>query len=450
MDKENKAKGLKIKTVNYIMILVACVIYGFLLYETIQLTNKYQDLTENTDAYIVCEKAAIMENKGSDILTEEVRLFVVTGEIEHANAYFKEANETKNREHALKILEQYHDHDKIYEYLEEALKNSNELMEREVYAMRLTAEAKQLDMSSIPEQISEVTLSEKHAALSKEEKEKLARDMVFGTAYKDKKQLIVNNISYGTDYILNSVENAQESSKTELDDSLKRQRVAITLLFCMNIILFFVVTLLIVKPLQVYIKCISENKSLEIIGSYEFKYLALTYNDIYELNASNEVMLRKKAEYDAVTGILNRTVFEQLKEGLKNFQTPMALLLVDVDLFKEVNDTYGHEIGDKVLRKVAQMLYASFRSSDFVARIGGDEFAVIMTDVTKDQTEVIQNKIQIINDHLTRGVDGLPKVSLSVGAAFSLEGFDQDLYKNADRALYQVKEQGRCGCSFYN
>ena len=450
MDKENKAKGLKIKTVNYIMILVACVIYGFLLYETIQLTNKYQDLTENTDAYIVCEKAAIMENKGSDILTEEVRLFVVTGEIEHANAYFKEANETKNREHALKILEQYHDHDKIYEYLEEALKNSNELMEREVYAMRLTAEAKQLDMSSIPEQISEVTLSEKHAALSKEEKEKLARDMVFGTAYKDKKQLIVNNISYGTDYILNSVENAQESSKTELDDSLKRQRVAITLLFCMNIILFFVVTLLIVKPLQVYIKCISENKSLEIIGSYEFKYLALTYNDIYELNASNEVMLRKKAEYDAVTGILNRTVFEQLKEGLKNFQTPMALLLVDVDLFKEVNDTYGHEIGDKVLRKVAQMLYASFRSSDFVARIGGDEFAVIMTDVTKDQTEVIQNKIQIINDHLTRGVDGLLKVSLSVGVAFSLEGFDQDLYKNADRALYQVKEQGRCGCSFYN
>lgn len=450
MDKENKAKGLKIKTVNYIMILVACVIYGFLLYETIQLTNKYQDLTESTDAYIVCEKAAIMENKGSDILTEEVRLFVVTEEIEHANAYFKEANETKNREHALKILEQYHDHDKIYEYLEEALKNSNELMEREVYAMRLAAEAKQLDMSSIPEQISEVTLSAQHAALSREEKEKLAMDMVFGTAYKDKKQLIVNNISYGTDYILNSVENAQERSKTELDDSLKRQRVAITLLFCMNIILFFIVTLLIVKPLQVYIKCISENKSLEIIGSYEFKYLALTYNDIYELNASNEVMLRKKAEYDAVTGILNRTVFEQLKEGLKNFQTPMALLLIDVDLFKNVNDTYGHEIGDKVLRKVAQMLYASFRSSDFVARIGGDEFAVIMTDVTPKQRDVILNKVQTVNDHLGRGQDGLPKVSLSVGVAFSSEGFDQDLYKNADRALYQVKEQGRCGCSFYN
>ena len=450
MNKENKAKGLKIKTVNYIMILVACVIYGFLLYETIQLTNKYQDLTESTDAYIVCEKAAIMENKGSDILTEEVRLFVVTGEIEHANAYFKEANETKNREHALKILEQYHDHDKIYEYLEEALKNSNELMEREVYAMRLAAEAKQLDMSSIPEQISEVTLSAQHAALSREEKEKLAMDMVFGTAYKDKKQLIVNNISYGTDYILNSVENAQERSKTELDDSLKCQRVAITLLFCMNIILFFIVTLLIVKPLQVYIKCISENKSLEIIGSYEFKYLALTYNDIYELNASNEVMLRKKAEYDAVTGILNRTVFEQLKEGLKNFQTPMALLLIDVDLFKNVNDTYGHEIGDKVLRKVAQMLYASFRSSDFVARIGGDEFAVIMTDVTPKQRDVILNKVQTVNDHLGRGQDGLPKVSLSVGVAFSSEGFDQDLYKNADRALYQVKEQGRCGCSFYN
>ena len=450
MEKDNKAKGLKIKTINYIMILVACVLYAFLLYETIQLTNKYQDLTESTDAYIICEKAAIMENKGSDILTEEVRLFVVTGEMEHANAYFKEANDTKNREHALKTLEQYHDHDKIYEYLEEALKNSNELMEREIYAMRLTAEAKQLDMNSIPEEIREVMLAAEDAALSEEEKEKKAMDMVFGSSYRDKKQLIVNNISYGTDYILNSVENAQVKSERGLYDSLKKQRLFITLLFCMNIALFFVVTLLIVKPLQVYIKCISENKSLEIIGSYEFKYLALTYNDVYELNAANEVMLRKKAEYDAVTGILNRSVFEQLKEGLKNFQMPMALLLIDVDLFKEVNDTYGHEIGDKVLRKVAQMLYASFRSSDFVARIGGDEFAVIMTDVTPKQKDVILNKIQTVNDRLTRGQDGLPKVSLSVGVAFSSEGFDQDLYKNADRALYQVKEQGRCGCSFYN
>ncbi|MDO5392661.1 MAG: GGDEF domain-containing protein [Eubacteriales bacterium] len=450
MEKEKKAKGLKIKTVNYILILVACITYVFLLYETVQLTNKYQDLIESTDAYIMCEKAAIMENKGSDILTEEVRLFVVTGEIEHADAYFKEANETKNREHALKILEQYHNHDRVYEYLEEALKNSNELMEREIYAMRLTAEAKQLDMNSLPEQIREVTLDAQDAALSENEKENLAMDMVFGTAYKDKKQLIVNNISYGTDYILNSVKNAQEQSQTGLYDSMKHQKLAITLLFCMNIALFFVVTLLIVKPLQVYIKCISENRMLEIIGSYEFKYLALTYNDIYELNATNETMLRKQAEYDVVTGILNRSAFEQLKEGLKSFQMPMALLLIDVDLFKEVNDTYGHEIGDKVLRKVAQMLYASFRSSDFVARIGGDEFAVIMTDVTSKQKDVILNKVQTVNDHLGRGQDGLPKVSLSVGVAFSSEGFDQNLYKNADRALYQVKEQGRCGCSFYN
>ena len=230
---------------------------------------------------------------------------------------------------------------------------------------------------------------------------------------------------------------------------MTQQKIFISILFVQNIITFILIICLIVKPLQVYVKCIREEKRLEITGSYEFQYLALTYNDIYEINAANEAMLRHQAEHDPLTGIMNRGAFEHLRQQLKASAKPLALLLVDVDKFKLINDGYGHETGDLVLKKVANLLVENFRVSDYPARIGGDEFAVIMTDVTADMQSVIEGKIYGMNHVLQNPTDGLPKVSLSVGAAFSDNGFTDELYALTDSALYQVKEHGRCGCRFY-
>ena len=91
----------------------------------------------------------------------------------------------------------------------------------------------------------------------------------------------------------------------------------------------------------------------------------------------------------------------------------------------------------------------SFRTRDFVARIGGDEFCVIMTDITEHLGLVIKNKIYMLNRMLQNPDDDFPAVSLSVGVAFTKEGFTEELYRNADRALYYVKGNGRCGISFY-
>ena len=187
---------------------------------------------------------------------------------------------------------------------------------------------------------------------------------------------------------------------------------------------------------------------MEITGSYEFKYLALTYNDIYELNAANEEMLRYRAEHDPMTGIMNRGAFENLKKLMEVKAIPLAFLIIDVDKFKLVNDNFGHEVGDLVLKKVAKLLQESFRATDYPARIGGDEFAVILTDMTVEMQPVIEGKIQKMNEILMNPEDGLPQVSLSVGGAFSEKGFTEDLYKRADVALYEVKEHGRCGCRF--
>ena len=180
------------------------------------------------------------------------------------------------------------------------------------------------------------------------------------------------------------------------------------------------------------------------------RFLALTYNEMYDEREKQESELTYEATHDSLTGLNNRKVFESMKETIEEEQA--ALILVDVDKFKTINDTYGHAMGDKVLIEVAQHLRTAFRSVDYVCRIGGDEFAIIMMHANPGMKAIISEKMERLNESLNhpRRSNDIPPVSLSIGIAFTEKNlkFDQ-LYKNADSALYIVKEKGRCGYGFY-
>jgi len=336
----------------------------------------------------------------------------------------------------------------LYEYTLNTLEQAIEEKDTQVAPQAFMDAVR--DLSSLPQEVQDVVLLSRDEEMGPDEMVRTARDMVFDDGYEEVKELIRSN----TDYFLNAVmewtRDRQTGSSLELKKIMGQQRICISVLFILNTITFILVITLIVKPLQIYINCIKQEKMLEIAGSYEFKYLALTYNDIYEVNAANEVLLRHKAEHDPLTGVINRGAFEQMKELLKASSDPVSLLIIDVDKFKNINDGYGHEVGDQILKKTAGIISEAFRSGDYVARIGGDEFAVIMVNCTKEMQPVIQSKVDNINRTLQNPTDGLPKISLSVGAAFSEKGFSDDLYNKADRALYKVKENGRCGCYFYD
>ena len=127
-----------------------------------------------------------------------------------------------------------------------------------------------------------------------------------------------------------------------------------------------------------------------------------------------------------------------------------ALLLVDVDKFKSINDTYGHDVGDLVLKRVAEVLTYSFRATDLVFRLGGDEFVVIMNNVDSSMSLVVQRKIEQANVMLQKPTNDLPPTSLSVGVAFGdRKNPEGDIFKDADTALYRMKEKGRCGCYIF-
>jgi len=449
MEKEKVAiKGIRIRTLNLIMISVSCILYILLVWVTVYAWQKYENMVASTNEYIQCEEDAALVADGSNYLTEQVRLYTISMDTQHIKNYFVEVYDTKRRDTVLDRLETYHVDEKTYDFLLNALDRSNKLMEQEIYSIKLISVSQKQDMKEFPD-VEKVSLKPEDKLLSEEEMIEKARELVFSYEYQESKEHILTNVSSFLDEIVDDTQQRQLDSSIELKNMLRKQQVLVSILFIENILVFILILRLIIKPLQIYVKNIKNETMLEITGSYEFKYLALTYNNIFELNAANETVLRHQAEHDPLTGIINRGAFDHLKQLFKAKLDPIALLIIDVDKFKLVNDGYGHETGDKVLQKVARLLEESFRSTDFPARIGGDEFAVIITDITEDLKSVIENKINLLNDMLLHPDDGLPAVSLSVGAAFSDCGFADELYSQADEALYDVKKHGRCGLKFY-
>ncbi|MFZ1083733.1 MAG: GGDEF domain-containing protein [Terracidiphilus sp.] len=164
----------------------------------------------------------------------------------------------------------------------------------------------------------------------------------------------------------------------------------------------------------------------------------------------SEERFRHMALHDALTGLATRLLLsdrlEAALESAKRHETGLALLMVDLDKFKDVNDTYGHHAGDEVLRITANRLLDAVRKSDTVARMGGDEFVVLLVDLNdlhfaEKIAANIVNSLALPIPFLGRE---LP-VSVSVGvcAASAKELDTETLMKNADAALYQAKEHGR-------
>ena len=159
---------------------------------------------------------------------------------------------------------------------------------------------------------------------------------------------------------------------------------------------------------------------------------------------------------DALTGLPNRTLFqERLEFGLRQArrnQSELALLFLDLDGFKMVNDTLGHDVGDELLKHVAERLLMCLRDSDTVARLGGDEFTAVLTDV--GSRERVERAAERVIESLCAPVE-LAGRELVVGASVGVAMYPDDgtdvrtLLRSADMAMYQAKAEGRNNVRFY-
>jgi diguanylate cyclase (GGDEF)-like protein len=154
------------------------------------------------------------------------------------------------------------------------------------------------------------------------------------------------------------------------------------------------------------------------------------------------------ATHDGLTGVYNRRRFdEKLTEYTLLFRRtgrPFALLLIDADHFKRINDSHGHAVGDDVLQQLAQLIQSSLRTTDFVARYGGEEFAVLLPEIAQPDTpEVVAEKIRVVVAEAEFPVVGNVTVSIGVGLADPADNSHNVLIKRADQQLYQAKAAGR-------
>ncbi|MCR5608107.1 MAG: GGDEF domain-containing protein [Lachnospiraceae bacterium] len=447
--KRIRDEGLSVKRLNIIMFIVSLIIYTALFYAMSLTGDNYQKTQEMTKTLLEWRKNSYNLQIGSDYLTEEIRSFVATGDKTHLDNYFEEANVTQRREEALSNLKKnLRDSDAI-PALSSAMDESKELMKKEYYAARLAINGYDLETDEFPEEIKAVKLSEKDESLSREEQIHTAIYYLFDEEYNASKMHISNNISNCLNTIEQEIDYKQDEVNLKLEKQLLLERIMTIVLALVTLTIVIITNRLVFNPLNKCVERIRRDSIINLKGAYEVRFLAKNYNLVYYTTKENENQLSYEANHDKLTDLYNRRGYEFL---LKNIDMKTsALLIIDLDNFKDINDTYGHDIGDKVIKKAAKAIFNSFRAQDYVCRIGGDEFAVIMMRADSSMKELIARKVDMINERMsaTDG-DNIPTISCSVGVAFGQEKISvSEAFKRADKALYDAKENGRKGIAFY-
>ena len=450
--KENQNKptkkngGVSIRVVGIITTVVAIglAFYAFAL--SGYLAETETALIEEESRFAECSDAVSNLREASDYLTRASRMFVITGRRAYLDGYANEYSVSGRRERSVDVLKSnlVENQQAIVE-LEKALDSSNGLAKSELAAMRLAADY--YGISDLPEAVAQANTDLFRSAPDKESVLNAARGLVLSDNYDSAKKSILERVDASSAALLEELNEDLRASEDKMRMLGFQLRIVVALLLCAILLFVLALFMYVLKPLGRYVERLSGDEPLEPDGAYELHYLANAYNTIYEDNTKRIEQLRKYAEQDPLTGISNRSGYDSF---LTTHTRNIALLLIDVDNFKNFNEVYGHDTGDAVLIKLAEALVTAFRSTDFPCRIEGDRFAVIMTNMNTELREAILTKIELVHAILDDDASDLPAVTLSVGAAFSTEGMnDQDIYHAASTALVQAKQAQSNSVIFY-
>ena len=202
----------------------------------------------------------------------------------------------------------------------------------------------------------------------------------------------------------------------------------------------------------------------EMVSSYEKCRRCLLQADVASMvkfskqDISLQLKNREKELYkelsatDPLTGAINRRKFDEIAsrevDRFYRYNRPLSIMMLDIDYFKNVNDTYGHSIGDVVLKEFYKICLNAVRNTDIVARIGGEEFAILMPETNLQQANILAKRICKTVSEFAIAIENSPNIKLTVSIGvtkWNTEGFKtiNDILEYADQALYEAKKSGR-------
>lgn len=451
--KEKKAKvlqsGISVRSLCIVLFIAVLIVFVCIFRTSINITEKYDDFLKSENAYDVCEKAAYSIMNTSDFLTENCRQYVATGKKKYLDNYFREVNYEHKREKAMINIKSSIGSSAASD-VERALNMSAELTRYEYYSMTLRVLSMGEDVNQYPKELQNVELTAEELLMNSEQMQSRAEEILYSDQYIAKSEEVKSHINIYLKSLVEQTQKLTAEAGNRFKKELKILNILSSILMLIIVILFLSLIFLFLKPLSLFDKAVKSGKQVRCKGAAELRNLAATYNRMHSSSDSNQkknIELKKSSITDPLTGIYNRKGYEEITAKLNKSEQNIAFLLLDIDEFKTINDTYGHPMGDRALCIVANTLSKFFGSNDYIFRLGGDEFAVIMTEAEIEYSDLINDKINLINDELGCYQIFDHTLSISAGVAFSSTGLSKQLYDAADKQLYDSKRAGRHRCS---
>lgn len=303
-----------------------------------------------------------------------------------------------------------------------------------------------------------------------------SQDSMYAKMANDPKNLddikISENSQYYISYLDLGTQNGRlflvvKQNKQDITNLLKDSRynflnLFLVVAFSLTMLMYIVYNRILIEPLEILMKNIKEvnkrnfSKLIPVNTNDELESIALSVKNLANNVESTEKQLAYLAEHDELTGLYNRYHFNRtLKEAIFNIkegENHLVLIFLDLDQFKMVNDTLGHNIGDMLLVEVSKRLENLLKDIGIVSRIGGDEFTVIVENVTDERySEVLAKKIKkLFENHFNINENFImTSVSMGIVKAHDNQISPERLFKHVDLALYESKEAGRNRYTFY-
>ena len=277
---KKKTGGVSVRLVHAAMAVCAAAAAALLMLFVLQSSNVVSTLNTETGNYITRQAAAHGLMEASDYLTEMVQRFALDGNPVYMNNYFEEAYVSQRREAAISAMSENNADPALVQQLQEAMTESQSLMFREYYAMKLVTEAK--EMTDIPETLRAIELKTEDSFLLPEEKMELAQKMVMGSEYYESKEIIRTRLKTN----LNMLDDQMNATRQETSARAMRELSAGRILVIAVVVVLFALILITVRmstlPLIRAERAARKGKKVPVIGAKEFRYLAESYNAMKE------------------------------------------------------------------------------------------------------------------------------------------------------------------------